>query len=108
VADLKAARSRWSQGQVEDSAEQLLLYGELAKELAPDRPTRLEFAVVTKTKEPAITVHSVLVDAQRIERTKEVVRRVWQAISFIRAPVAQNGTPDEPLPQRPDRAARAR
>jgi len=95
VTDLKTARSRWSQGQVEDSAEQLVLYGELARELAPDRPIRLDFAVITKTKEPAVTVHPVRVDAKRIERTKEVVRRVWRAIearSFFPTPSPMNCT----------------
>jgi len=95
VTDLKTARSRWSQGQVEDSAEQLLLYSELARELAPDRPVRVEFAVVTKTKVPVVTVHPVSVDSQRVERTKEVVRRVWRAIeagSFYPAPSPMNCT----------------
>ena len=41
VLDLKTARSRWSQQQAEDSGEQLLLYGELAKDLIPGKPLRL-------------------------------------------------------------------
>jgi len=31
--------------------------------------------VITKTKAPVITIHPVLVDDERIERTKDVVRR---------------------------------
>eukprot|EP00913_Durusdinium_trenchii_P010894 g10223.t1 len=37
VTDLKTSRSRWSQQQVEHSADQLILYAELAKELAESR-----------------------------------------------------------------------
>ncbi len=50
VTDFKTARGRWSQDHADDAAEQLLLYSELAKQLVPGKPVRLEFAVVTKTK----------------------------------------------------------
>lgn len=80
VTDLKTARSRWSQNQVEQSAEQLLLYSGLAVELAPDKPVRTEFVVITKTKEPAVDCHVVVADGRRLDRTKQVVAAVWRAI----------------------------
>ncbi len=80
LTDLKTARSRWSQDQVQDSAGQLLLYHELAKPIAEGRPIRLAFAVLTKTKTPEVYRHEVQADPQQIERTKKIVTRVWQAI----------------------------
>jgi CRISPR/Cas system-associated exonuclease Cas4 (RecB family) len=80
VTDLKTARSRWSQAQAELSDEQLLLYGELARRLAPERSLRLQFAVLTKTKSPVVEVHEVVVDPRRIDRTKRVFERTWAAI----------------------------
>ena len=47
VIDLKTSRSRWKSGQAENQAEQLLLYSELAKEMAPDKKLRLRFAVIS-------------------------------------------------------------
>ena len=46
VIDFKTARSRWSDGQAQDQAEQLLLYSELARRLAPGKELRLEFHVL--------------------------------------------------------------
>ena len=80
VTDLKTARSRWSQNQVDQSAEQLLLYSGLAAELAPDKPVRLEFIVVTKAKEPTVDRHVVAADQRRLDRTKRIVEKVWRAI----------------------------
>ena len=37
VIDLKTARSRWSAEQAHDNTEQLLLYSELARHLAPQK-----------------------------------------------------------------------
>ena len=89
VTDLKTARSKWSQSQVEESAGQLLLYHELAKSLAPRKRLRLQFAVISKTKTPTVDLYEVPVDAKQIDRTKRIVERVWQAIeaeSFYPAP----------------------
>jgi len=74
------SRARWSTGQVEEAAEQLLLYAELARDFAPGKHLRLELAVLTKTKEVAIEQHSLAADQQQINRIKRVVQRVWQAI----------------------------
>jgi CRISPR/Cas system-associated exonuclease Cas4 (RecB family) len=80
VSDLKTSRSRWSPQQAEDSAEQLLLYSQLAKRLQPGKSLRLEFLVLTKAKQPSVETHRVTLDPHRIARTKQVVRNVWQAI----------------------------
>ena len=80
VTDLKTSRSRWSLEQADDSAEQLLIYHELVRDFAPRKRVRLQFAVLTKTKEPAIDLHEVPVDVRRIDRTKRIVERVWKAI----------------------------
>lgn len=93
VTDLKSARSRWSSAQVEESSEQLLLYHELVKTFAPAKQIRLRFAVLTKTKSPAIELHEVPIDRKRIERTKRIMERVWKAIEanhFYPAPSAMN------------------
>ncbi len=80
VKDWKTSRARWSASQVEEASEQLLLYADLARDLAPGKPLRIEFAVLTKTKEVTIETHSLPVVAARLDRTKRVVERVWRAI----------------------------
>jgi putative RecB family exonuclease len=80
VVDLKTARCRWSQEQVRESSDQLLLYHELARSLADGRPVKLQFAVLTKTKAPALELYDVPVDQGQLERTKRIVEQVWQAI----------------------------
>lgn len=89
VIDFKTARSRWGTGQAQDQAEQLLLYGELARQIAPGKELRLEFQVLSKTKNPTVERHPVHLDEQRIRRTKKVVQHVWRAIEsghFFPAP----------------------
>lgn len=80
VTDLKTSRSKWSNNQADDSAGQLLLYHELVRDFAPRKRLRLQFAVLTKAKEPTIDVHEVAVSQKRIDRTKRIVERVWRAI----------------------------
>jgi putative RecB family exonuclease len=80
VCDWKTARTRWSQEQAEDASEQLLLYAELAKDFAPGKPVRLEFVILTKTKETAIDRHVLSVDPVKVARTKHVVENVWRSI----------------------------
>ncbi len=63
ITDIKTSRGRWSQEQVEDSGEQLLLYSHLAPEIA----TR--FLVLTKTKEPVIEEHVREVEPGDVKRT---------------------------------------
>ncbi len=80
ITDLKTSRSRWTQNQADNSGEQLLLYSVLAQELMPDKPVRLKFLVVTKTKVPTVEAFSVACDPARVKRTKRVLQRTWKAI----------------------------
>lgn len=80
VVDFKTSRSAWGQEQVKTGAGQLLLYHEAVQPIADGRPVRLQFAVLTKTKVPCLVLHEVPVDPRKIERTKEVVNRVWRAV----------------------------
>jgi RecB family exonuclease len=81
VSDWKTSRSKWSASQVEESAEQLLLYTELARDFAPGKPLRIEFSVLTKTKEVSVDRHGLAVDHARVDRTKRVIARIWNAIA---------------------------
>jgi len=93
VSDWKTARSRWSQEQAEDAAEQLILYAELAKDFAPGKPLMLEFVILTKAKEPVVDRHLMPVDPVQVTRTKRVVENVWRAIEsgcFYPAPSAMS------------------
>jgi putative RecB family exonuclease len=92
VSDFKTSRSRWSAADAETAAGQLLLYGELVRrEVA--RPVRLQFAVLTKTKQPELQIHAVASDAARVDRQQAMVRRVWRSIQgghFYPHPSAMN------------------
>jgi putative RecB family exonuclease len=93
ISDWKTSRARFSPDQVEDSTEQLLLYSELAKDFAPGKRMRLEFAVLTKTKEVQIDQHSAVADPLRVDRIKRIVEHVWRAIEaehFYPAPSTMN------------------
>lgn len=98
IADLKTSRSRWSRDQAEDSAEQLLLYSELVKHLVPGKPLRLQYVVLTKTKEPVVDVHELPVEPPRVVRTKKIVEQVWRGIAAelfypVPSPLNCNGCP---------------
>ncbi len=80
ITDFKISRSRWKVGQAQDQGEQLLLYSELVRQLAPGKQVKLEFAVISKTKSPVAERHPVCVGPTRIARTKNLVQRIWQAI----------------------------
>jgi putative RecB family exonuclease len=93
VSDWKTSRARYSQDQVEDSSEQLLLYSELAKDFAPGKSLKLEFAVLTKTKEIQIDTHTVASSPGRVTRINRIVERVWRSIEaqhFYPAPSQMN------------------
>ena len=78
---------------MEESASQLLLYSDLVRQLAPGKALRVEFAVLTKTKQPSAERHGFLVDPTEVERTKAMVTRVWRAIEaghFYPAPSAMS------------------
>jgi hypothetical protein len=82
VADFKTSRCRWSTEHVEEASGQLLLYGELVGRSMPDKPLRLEFMVLTKTKSPSIERHPVPISAARLTRHRQMVRRIWRAIEL--------------------------
>ena len=92
VTDFKTARCRWSPGDVNAAEGQLVLYHELVRQFA-DKPIRLQFAVITKTKQPDVEVHSVAADPLRIERIRQLIQRVWASIQsgvFYPVPNAMN------------------
>ena len=89
VTDIKTSRGRWSQEQVEDSGEQLLLYSHLASEISLGKKVQARFLVLTKTKEPVIEEHIREVEPGNVKRTLAGVARVWRAIEagvFYRPP----------------------
>ena len=91
ITDIKTSRGKWSQEQVEDSGEQLLLYSHLASEISPGKKIATRFLVLTKTKEPVIEEHVREVEPAAVKRTLAGVERVWRAIEsgvFYPAPSA--------------------
>jgi putative RecB family exonuclease len=93
IHDWKTARSKYTPDQVEESAAQLLLYGELAKDFAPGKKLRLQFGVLTKTKEVSVDTHSFDFNQAHVDRTKRIIERVWTAIqagTFYPAPSPLN------------------
>ncbi len=92
VTDFKTARSRWSAGDVYAAEGQLIVYHELVRQFA-DKPIRLQFAVITKTKQPEVEIHTVTPDPLRIERIRQLIQRVWAGIhtgNFFPVPNAMN------------------
>lgn len=84
IVDFKTSRSKWNEAKVQESAPQMLLYSELLRPLATAlgvRQLRLQWIVLTKTKQPAIDVHSLTPEPRQVARTKAVVRRAWNAIA---------------------------
>jgi putative RecB family exonuclease len=93
ITDIKTSRGKWSQEQVEDSGEQLLLYSHLASEIAPGKRITTRFLVLTKTKEPVIEEHVREANPAAVKRTLAGVEGVWRAISqgtFYPAPSTMN------------------
>ena len=80
VTDIKTSRGKWSQEQVEDSGEQLLLYSHLASEIAPGKKISTRFLALTKTRQPQIEEHTREVNLAAVRRTLVGVERVWRAI----------------------------
>ena len=81
LTDIKTSRGKWSQEQVEDSGEQLLLYSHLASEISPGKKIATRFLILTKTKEPVIEEHVREVEPAAVKRTLAGVELVWRAIS---------------------------
>jgi RecB family exonuclease len=84
IVDFKTARARWNEANIRDSTPQMLLYTELVRPLAEElgvRDVRLEWIVITKTKQPVVESHSLAPEPRQIARAKAVVRRAWEAIA---------------------------
>ncbi len=84
IVDFKTSHSAWNDDQMQASAPQLLLYSELVRPLAQefgDLPVSIEWIILTKTKSPSVTLHSLSPDPVAIHRVKRSVRSVWSAIS---------------------------
>ncbi len=93
ITDIKTSRGKWSQEQVEDSGEQLLLYSHLASEISPGKRIATRFLVLTKAKEPVVEEHVREVNPAVVKRTLVAVERVWRAIQagvFYPAPSTMN------------------
>jgi putative RecB family exonuclease len=93
ITDIKTSRGNWSQEQVDDSGEQLLLYSHLASEISPGKRVATRFLVLTKTKEPVVEEHVREVEPENVKRTLAGVERVWRAIEsgvFYPAPSTMN------------------
>lgn len=93
ITDFKTSRGKWSPEQAEESAGQLLLYSELAKEYDPGKKVTLAFTVLTKTASPTIERHAVEVTPDKVARTKKIFERVWAAIQsgiYFPAPSVMN------------------
>lgn len=80
VTDVKTSRGRWNAGQAEKCGDQLRLYGALVQERFPEKPVKLQYLVITKSKSPSIDVHPVQFNSARIEQTKHQARKTWERI----------------------------
>jgi len=79
VTDFKTSRSRWSEGDVAAAEGQVLLYGTLVRQHF-ERPVRLQFAVLTKTKQPDLQLHPVTLTPAGVARQRALVHHVWNSI----------------------------
>lgn len=80
VQDFKTARSAWTAQQAEDQSEQLLLYADLVRRLIPGKQLKLEFAIITKARQPQLQRLEAKFEESKLDRTKHVFERVWAAI----------------------------
>ncbi len=98
IIDFKSSRSRWGNSQIAEALPQMHMYATLLQPTARAlgvRQIQLEWIVLTKTKQPAITRHTVTADARQVHRTLAVVRCLWDAIQaghFYPAPSTQKCT----------------
>ena len=80
VIDFKTAKSKWSDAQRQDAELQAIVYKDLAGQLAGNKPVRVEFVVLTKTKTPSVSIEPVAVTEPAIRRGKAMMSAAWQAI----------------------------
>lgn len=82
ITDFKTSRSVWGRGQAHDQATQLMLYAEGCGEIARDlgATLALQFIVLTKTKKPKIEAIRVEFDPAKVERSRQALLGVFQAM----------------------------
>jgi len=80
VRDFKTSRSAWNQEQAADQSDQLLLYADLVRKIIPGKQLRLQFAVITKAKDPKVQLLEAVFDEGKLDRTKRIFETVWSAI----------------------------
>lgn len=95
VRDFKTSRSKWNQEKATESADQIILYGRMLRDLSRgmEKPMEGEFVVLTKAKAPQVQVLPVPVTAEGIRRTQESIATTWQAVlaaNFYPAPSPMN------------------
>ena len=80
VRDFKTSRSAWNPEQAADQSDQLLLYADLIRKVIPGKQLRLQFAVITKARDPKIQLLEAAFDESKLDRTKRIFETVWSAI----------------------------
>ena len=80
VRDFKTSRSAWDPQQATDQSDQLLLYADLVRKVMPGKQLRLQFAVLTKARDPKIQLLETPFDESKLDRTKRLFETVWSAI----------------------------
>jgi hypothetical protein len=82
--DFKNSKCRWNEQKTQESASQLVLYGQSAKSLAQNLnlPTQLHFVVVTKGKKPAVQILDVPADPAHLAAVRNELAQVWEVIQI--------------------------
>ena len=80
IRDFKTSRSLWSPQQADEQSDQLLLYADLVHQVIPGKSLRLQFAVMTKARDPKVQLLEASFHQSKLDRTKRVVQTVWSAI----------------------------
>ena len=84
LTDFKTARTSWKDTSAAEHADQLLLYAQVAAEIANDFGVQvgLEFVVITKAASPKVSAIPITYDAKRSVRTTKVVREVFKSMQL--------------------------
>ena len=80
IRDFKTSRSLWNPEQADEQADQLLLYADLVRQVIPGKALRLQFAVITKARDPKVQLLEASFQQSKLDRTKRVFHTVWSAI----------------------------
>jgi len=80
IRDFKTARTQWTEEQADEQSEQLLLYADLVRKLLPNSLVRLQFLVISKTRDPRLQLLETSMVEARLNRTRQVIERTWSAI----------------------------